>query len=41
MTLHVVNYVANDMNDAESIQKIDHYAIFACLKSESTWLADK
>ena len=37
MTLHVVNNVANDMNDADSIQKIDQYVIFASLKSESTW----
>ena len=33
MTLHCLNDVAND---AESIQKIDHYVIFASLKSEST-----
>ena len=34
MTLHFFNDIAND---AESTQKIDHYVIFASLKSESTW----
>ena len=33
MTLHFLNDVAND---DESTQEIDHYVIFACLKSEST-----
>ena len=34
MTLHFLNDITND---AKSIQKIDHYVIFASLKSESTW----
>ena len=34
MTLQFLNDVAKD---TESIQKIDHYVIFASLKSESTW----
>ena len=38
MMLHFLNDVAND---AESTQKLDRYVIFASLKSESTWLADK
>ena len=38
MALHFSNDVTND---AESTHKIDHYVIFASLKSESTWKADK
>ena len=34
MTLHILNDIAID---AELTQKINHYAIFASLKSESTW----
>ena len=34
MMLHFFNDIAND---AESTQKKGHYAIFASLKSESTW----
>ena len=34
MTLHFLNDIAND---AESTQKMNHYVIFASLKSESTW----
>ena len=38
MTLHYLNDVAND---TDLTQKIDYYVIFASLKSESTWEADK
>ena len=38
MRLHYLNDVAND---AKSTQNIDHYVIFASLKSESTLYADK
>ena len=38
MTLHFLNDVANG---AESTLKFDSYVIFASLKSETTWHADK